>query len=48
VKNFKASMGQQQGKAGQFEWVDGGLLKAVEHGDWVVLENANFCNPTVS
>jgi midasin len=48
VKDFKASMGQQQGKAGQFEWVDGGLLKAVEHGDWVVLENANFCNPTVS
>jgi midasin len=48
VKDFKATLGQQQGKAGQFEWVDGGLLKAVEHGDWVVLENANFCNPTVS
>jgi midasin len=31
-----------------FEWVDGGFLKAVQNGDWVLLENANLCNPTVS
>lgn len=30
-----------------FEWVDGPLLQAVEQGDWVILDNANFCNPTV-
>ena len=33
--------------AGRFEWVDGALLKAVERGDWVLLENANLCSPTV-
>jgi midasin len=32
---------------GRFEWVDGGLLRAIERGEWVVLDNANFCNPTV-
>ncbi|KAI5058508.1 hypothetical protein GOP47_0026678 [Adiantum capillus-veneris] len=30
-----------------FEWVDGGFLRAVERGDWVLLENANTCSPTV-
>lgn len=33
---------------GRFEWIDGGLLKALERGEWVLLENANLCNPTVS
>ncbi|CAM6097712.1 unnamed protein product [Calypogeia fissa] len=32
---------------GRFEWIDGGLLKALERGEWVLLENANLCNPTV-
>lgn len=31
----------------KFEWVAGGLFKAIERGYWVVLENANLCNPTV-
>ncbi|XP_077240383.1 midasin-like protein isoform X2 [Tasmannia lanceolata] len=31
----------------KFEWVTGGLIKAIECGEWVVLENANLCNPTV-
>lgn len=31
----------------KFEWVSGGLVKAIEHGEWIVLENANLCNPTV-
>ncbi|WOL06186.1 midasin isoform X3 [Canna indica] len=30
-----------------FEWVSGVLIKAIENGEWVVLENANLCNPTV-
>ncbi|EEB08347.2 midasin [Schizosaccharomyces japonicus yFS275] len=30
-----------------FEWVDGFLLKAVELGYWLVLDNANLCSPSV-
>lgn len=33
--------------AGKFEWVDGPLLKAVQNGEWVVLDNANLCNASV-
>lgn len=31
----------------RFEWFDGTLLKAVETGKWLVLDNANLCNPSV-
>ncbi|KAF5102622.1 hypothetical protein D0Z00_000332 [Geotrichum galactomycetum] len=31
----------------KFEWFDGTLLKAVENGHWLVLDNANLCNPSV-
>lgn len=31
----------------RFEWFDGTLLKAVENGQWLVLDNANLCNPSV-
>lgn len=31
----------------KFEWVAGVLVKAMENGEWIVLENANLCNPTV-
>ena len=31
----------------KFEWVTSNLIKAVEYGEWVVLDNANLCNPTV-
>lgn len=30
-----------------FSWVDSVLVKAVEQGEWVTLENANLCNPSV-
>ena len=33
--------------AGRFEWVDGALTRAVQHGGWVLLDNANLVNPTV-
>ena len=33
--------------AGKFEWVDGMLTRAIQHGHWVLLDNANLCNPTV-
>lgn len=31
----------------RFEWFDGTLLQAVETGKWLVLDNANLCNPSV-
>lgn len=31
----------------KFEWVTGVLIKAIENGEWIVLENSNLCNPTV-
>lgn len=37
----------QKHSAGCFEWVDGALLRAMERGEWVLLDNANMCNPTV-
>ncbi len=33
--------------SGGFEWVDGILLDAMAAGDWVLLDNANLCSPTV-
>jgi midasin len=41
---------QQNGAAHQpvrFKWVAGDLIRAIERGEWIVLDNANFCNPTV-
>ena len=32
---------------GRFEWVDGTLIKALEQGHWLVLDNANLCNSSV-
>lgn len=33
--------------SGQFEWVDGPLVRAIKRGHWVVLDGANLCNPSV-
>ncbi|KAJ7625290.1 midasin nuclear AAA ATPase [Mycena polygramma] len=32
---------------GRFEWVDGPLIRAMKQGDWVLLDGANLCNPSV-
>jgi len=32
----------------KFEWASGLLIKAVQNGEWIVLEDANLCNPTVN
>ncbi|KAJ4459704.1 putative AAA ATPase midasin [Paratrimastix pyriformis] len=37
----------QVGAGGNFEWLDGVLVKALEQGHWLVLDNVNFCSPTV-
>lgn len=31
----------------KFKWFDGLLVQAVSKGDWLVLDNANLCNPSV-
>lgn len=31
----------------RFEWIDGLLVKAIMEGKWLVLDNANLCNPSV-
>ena len=33
--------------SGQFEWVDGPLIKAMKSGQWLVLDGANLGNPSV-
>ena len=38
---------QCRAAARRFEWVDGALTKAIEAGQWVLLENANLCSATV-
>ena len=44
---FKHSILRQSERKGMFEWIDGSLVQAVESGDWLVLDNANFCNANV-
>ena len=34
-------------RGGAFEWVDGDLVNALERGEWVLLDNANFCSGSV-
>lgn len=31
----------------KFEWFDGILVRAVEKGHWLILDNANLCSPSV-
>lgn len=33
--------------AGHFEWVDGVLVRALERGEWLLVDNVNFCSPAV-
>jgi midasin len=33
--------------AGQFEWIDGPLVRALKEGHWLLLDNANLCSPSV-
>ncbi len=38
----------QRGKfVGRFEWIDSELVKSIESGAWVVIKNANACNPSI-
>lgn len=33
--------------AGKFVWIDGPLLRAMKHGSWLLIENANLCSASV-
>ncbi|XP_071480621.1 midasin-like [Diadema antillarum] len=35
------------GGGGKFEWVDGLLVQALKQGDWLLVDNVNFCSPSV-
>lgn len=48
MTTIKLQEGYEKGPiSAKFEWVTGVLIKAVERGEWIVLEDANCCNPTV-
>lgn len=32
---------------GRFEWIDGPLVRAMRRGEWLLLDDANLCNPSV-
>ncbi|KAL8000860.1 putative AAA+ ATPase domain, midasin, P-loop containing nucleoside triphosphate hydrolase [Plasmopara halstedii] len=40
-------LGKSNAIASCFDWVDGMLIKAMEKGDWVLLDNVNFCSSSV-
>ncbi|BGP32484.1 AAA ATPase midasin [Rhodotorula toruloides] len=33
--------------AARFEWIDGPLVQAIKNGDWLLIEDANLCSPSV-
>ncbi|EFC46939.1 midasin [Naegleria gruberi] len=37
----------EMGVKGRFEWNDGVLIRSLEAGNWILIDNVNFCNPTV-
>ncbi|XP_061171072.1 midasin-like [Saccostrea echinata] len=50
-KRSKALIGLEEWKAGQgagtFEWIDSLLVQALQNGEWLMIDNVNFCNASV-
>ncbi|NXJ78761.1 MDN1 protein, partial [Trogon melanurus] len=48
-RRFKVQQAQaaDRNSHGTFEWVDGMLVQALQSGDWLLMDNVNFCNPSV-
>uniref|UniRef100_A0A8D1BB25 Midasin n=1 Tax=Sus scrofa TaxID=9823 RepID=A0A8D1BB25_PIG len=44
VKLMQSASGRSHGT---FEWVDSMLVQALKSGDWLLMDNVNFCNPSV-
>ncbi|KAG9286447.1 hypothetical protein G9A89_014613, partial [Geosiphon pyriformis] len=38
---------ENESVTGRFEWIDGVLINALQRGDWLLIDNANLCNPSV-
>ena len=38
---------QKKNSTGSFEWVDGIVIKCMKRGYWLLMENVNFCNPSI-
>ncbi|KAK9767839.1 AAA ATPase midasin [Basidiobolus ranarum] len=38
---------QKETVSGKFEWIDGVLIEALEKGHWILIDNANLCNPSI-
>ncbi|OZJ03007.1 hypothetical protein BZG36_04676 [Bifiguratus adelaidae] len=38
---------ESTGVTGRFEWIDGLLVDALVNGRWLLVDNANLCNPSV-
>ena len=36
-----------QSQSGAFQWIDGMLIQALIHGHWLLIDNVNFCSPSV-
>lgn len=50
IKNSVGIKGKEEKKKYEkmkFEWIDSSLVKAIQNGDWILIDNANFCNPSV-
>jgi len=41
------SLTQLASSASRFEWADGPLVQAMRRGEWLLLDGANLCNPSV-
>ena len=46
LKELHAQLIQSKGNphvSGQFQWMDGQLVKALKNGHWLLIDNVNFC-----
>ncbi|KAK9375024.1 uncharacterized protein V1513DRAFT_425144 [Lipomyces chichibuensis] len=47
IVNLKKVASEPTKQLASFEWFDGILVRAVEEGYWLILDNANLCGPSV-
>nr|XP_057921265.1 midasin [Doryrhamphus excisus] len=49
LKLLKVRLTQQEdgNNTGGFEWLDGMLIQALQAGDWLLMDNVNFCSASV-
>ncbi|KAK9466820.1 hypothetical protein V1512DRAFT_275936 [Lipomyces arxii] len=47
IKRLKLAANDPARQTPLFEWFDGILVRALESGHWLVLDNANLCGPSV-